>query len=599
MIEDYALIGNFESAALVSRDGSIDWLCFPRFDSPACFAALLGTADHGRWLLRPLRESTVARRYRPDTLVLETEHETTSGRVLVIDAMIPGAERPTVIRIVRGLEGKVTMTMELAIRFDYGSIVPWVTRDAFGGLKAVAGPEAVRLHTTARLSGVDMKTVAEFDVEEGQEVPFVLVWSPSHEESPRQVEFPDEAIERCTGLWREWISRCTYSGPHSDEVRRSLITLKALTYEPTGGMVAAPTTSLPEEIGGVRNWDYRYCWVRDSTFILYALLTAGFREEARRWQEWLLRAVAGTPSQLNLMYGLHGERRLTEIELDWLPGYEDSRPVRIGNAAYSQTQMDVFGELMDSFHVARSNGLTGEGTFSSWNIELHMVEYIAKNWQMPDNGIWEVRGDPQHFTHSKVMAWVAVDRAIRAVEQYGFDGPVEEWRKLAADIHKEVCDRGFDPQQESFTQVYGDPGLDASLLMLPLVGFLPAEDPRIQGTVAAIEKKLMVNGFVRRYVPAETDDGLAGDEGAFLACTLWYADNLCLQGRVEEARAIFDRVLAICNDVGLLAEEYDPIAKRQLGNFPQAFSHVALVNTAFNIAKAHVGPAVQRASPLS
>ena len=596
MIEDYAIIGNFQSAALVSREGSIDWLCFPRFDSPACFAKLLGTRDHGRWLIAPEGKSKASRAYRKDTLVLETEHVTESGRVLVIDAMIPGAERPTLIRLVRGLEGAVTMSMELIIRFDYGSIVPWVTRDAFGGLKAVAGPDTLRLHTTVPLKGADLKTLSEFLVRKGEEVPFVLLWSASHEESPRPVEFPGEAIDHCAALWHDWIAKCTYKGPYEDAVRRSLITLKALTFAPTGGIVAAPTTSLPEDIGGERNWDYRYCWVRDSTFILYAFLNAGFREEARSWQEWLIRAVAGTPSQLNLMYGLRGERRLTEIELDWLPGFEDSRPVRIGNGAYSQLQMDVFGELMDSFLVGRRSGLASDGPFNSWRIETHVVDFIEENWHKPDNGIWEVRGDRQHFTHSKVMSWVTVQRAVETIQEFGMKGPLAQWRNLAADIHADICKHGFNTELNTFTQSYGSRNVDASLLMLPIVGFLPATDDRIRGTVAAIEKELMVNGFVRRYATEHTDDGLRGDEGTFLACSLWYADNLCLQGRTGEAQEVFERVLAIRNDVGLLAEEYHSVAKRLTGNFPQAFSHVGLINTAFNLSRADVGPAKQRAT---
>jgi GH15 family glucan-1,4-alpha-glucosidase len=596
LIEDYALLGDCRSAALVSRGGSIDWLGFPRFDSPACFAALLGDANNGRWLLAPREPSTVRRAYREDTLVLETEHATATGRVLVVDVLLVETERPTLIRLVRGLEGVVPMSMELVIRFDYGSIVPWVTRDVFGVLKAVAGPESLRLQTTVPLKGADLKTVAELEVRAGDEVPFVLIWSRSHEEAPRRVEFPHEAIDGCAAFWRDWIAKCSYSGPHEEPVRRSLLTLKALTYRPTGGMVAAPTTSLPEEIGGVRNWDYRYCWVRDSTFILYALLTAGFREEARHWQEWLVRAVAGTPAQMNLMYGLHGERRLTELELPWLAGFEGSKPVRIGNAAHSQLQMDVFGELMDSFQLARRSGLAVDGPFNSWRIERHLVDFIAAHWREPDNGIWEVRGERQHFTHSKVMAWVTVERAIEAVEEFGLTGPADEWRKLAADIHAEVCERGFDRERGTFTQAYGSRNLDASLLLLPLVGFLPADDERIRGTVAAIEKELVVEGFVHRYSTSRTDDGLTGGEGSFLACTLWLADNLCLQGRVDEAQELFERVLAIRNDVGLLSEQYDPTSRRQLGNFPQAFSHVGLINTAFNLTRAAETPARQRAA---
>jgi len=585
-IEEYALLGNFLSAALVSRDGSIDWLCFPRFDSPACFAALLGTEDNGRWLVRPREFTSVKRRYREGTLILETEYETAEGTVRVTDAMIPYQPTPTLIRIVEGLTGNVPMSMELVIRFDYGSIVPWVTRDVFGGLKAIAGPDTVRLKTTADMFGEDLKTYANFTVGPGEAVPFVMTWSPSHADSPREVEDPMEVVDRTADFWLQWIGHCTYTGPWKDAVHRSLITLKALTFAQTGGMVAAVTTSLPEHLGGIRNWDYRYCWIRDSTFTLFALLTAGYREEARHWQEWLLRAVAGTPSQVNIMYGLRGERRLTEIELPWLNGYEDSRPVRIGNAAYSQVQMDVFGELLSSFHLGRSSGLQ---PMKSWRVESRLVDFIAQNWQQPDNGIWEVRGPRQHFTHSKVMAWVALNRAIQAVEKFGQEGPVEQWKKLARQIHAEVCKRGFDRKLGSFVQAYGSETVDASLLMLAMVGFLPASDPRIIGTVAAVQRELTRDGFVYRYLVDKTDDGLTGGEGAFLACSFWLADNLFLQERRAEAEEIFERVLAVRNDVGLLAEEYDPGLGRLLGNFPQAFSHVSLVNTAFNLSESDAG----------
>jgi len=593
-LEDYALLGNCQSAALVSSDGSIDWLCFPRFDSPACFAALLGDADNGRWMLRPREYLMVSRKYRQGTLILETEFRTAQGAVRIIDCMLPDVEVPTLIRMVEGIEGKVRMMMELVIRFDYGSIIPWVTRNPFGGVKAVAGPDTVRLRTTVPLTGQNLKTYADFEVSEAERIPFVMTWTPSHAATPSEIENPDEAITHCTSWWQEWISRCSYEGRYEDAVHRSLITLKALTYNRTGGMVAAPTTSLPEDLGGVRNWDYRYCWLRDSTFTLYSLLIAGYREEARGWKEWLLRAVAGTPSQVNVMYGLRGERRLTEFELPWLKGYEGSRPVRVGNGAHNQLQLDVFGELLDSFHVGRLTGLDTDK--ASWRVESKLVEFVEEAWKRPDSGIWEVRGPEQHFTHSKVMAWVAVDRAVKAVEQFGYEGPLERWKKVAAEMHAEICEKGFDAELGSFVQAYGSKTLDASLLLMALVGFLPADDARIKGTVNAIQKRLTRNGFVLRYSTSETADGLTGDEGAFIACTLWLADNLILQGRVEKAGEIFERVCSIRNDVGLLAEEYNTGLDRMVGNFPQAFSHVALINTAFNLAKTAVGPAEQRGS---
>ena len=596
-IEDYALIGNFHSAGLVSREGSLDWLCLPRFDSPAVFASLLGTPQNGRWVIQPREFTSSSRQYREGTLVLETDFETPSGRVRLVDSMIPGSNVPTLIRLVKGVEGSVLMTMELIMRFDYGSIVPWVTRNVFGGIKAIAGPDTLRLKSTAPLIGQQLKTISEFTVKEGQTVPFVMTWTPSHADSPREVENPEEAVDRCASFWREWIGRCIYGGPYKEAVHRSLITLKALTFQRTGGMVAAPTTSLPEKLGGVRNWDYRYCWIRDSTFTLYALLTAGYRDEARRWEEWLLHAVAGTPAQVNVMYGLRGERRLTEVELPWLSGFAGSKPVRIGNAAHSQLQLDVFGELIDSFHLGRLSGLQTNGQSASWRIESKLVEFIAKHWTEPDHGIWEVRGPQQHFTHSKVMSWVAIDRAIKAVEDYGYEGPVEEWKTLAETVRRQICDKGYDKDLASFTQAYGSKNLDAALLMLALVGFLPPDDPRIVGTVEAIRANLMHHGFVKRYRTHETDDGLPGGEGTFLACSFWFADNLYLQGRVDEATEIFERLLSIRNDVGLMAEEYDPVAGQMLGNFPQAFSHVSLINTAFNLSRTDPGPAERRRQP--
>ncbi len=588
-IEDYALIGDCQTAALVARDGSIDWLCFPRFDSGACFAALLGTPDHGRWLVAPAGEvREVRRRYRGGTLVLETDYETDDGAVTVVDFMPLRDEAPDLVRIVVGRRGRVAMRMELVIRFDYGSIVPWV-REAHRGISAIAGPDMLRLRTDVELKGVDLRTVAEFTVEEGQRVPFVLTWHPSHRPDPEAID-AEEALRETDRWWREWSDRCTAPGEWCEAVKRSLITLKALTYAPTGGIVAAPTTSLPEHIGGVRNWDYRYCWVRDATLTLYSLLNAGYHDEARAWCQWLLRAVAGSPAQMNIMYGLGGERRLTELELDWLPGYEGSRPVRIGNGAWNQHQLDIYGEVMDMLHLCRKAGLVDDG----WRVERALLDRLESNWREPDEGIWEVRGPRRHFTHSKMMAWVAFDRAVKAVEQYGLDGPVDRWRALRDSVHEQVCRDGFDAEVGAFVQSYGSKRLDASLLMMPLVGFLPADDPRVLGTVAAIERGLMSDGFVARYAPEPGVDGLPPGEGAFLPCTFWLADNYALQGRHAEARRVFEGLLAIRNDVGLLAEEYDPVAGRLVGNFPQAFSHIGLVNTAYNLASGVEGPAQDR-----
>jgi len=580
-IEDYALIGDTQTSALVGKDGSIDWLCLPRFDSGACFAALLGDAGHGRWSLAPADpRPLVRRRYRDATLVLETEFETPDGTVRLTDCMPPRDEAPDVVRVVEGLSGRVRMQMELVIRFDYGAIVPWVYRQD-GLLKAVAGPDALALQTDLELQGENFTTTADFTVEAGQKVPFVLTWYPSHRPLPRPSD-PVEAIEDTDAWWREWSARGTYEGPWRDAVQRSLITLKALTYGPTGGIVAASTTSLPEKIGGVRNWDYRYCWLRDATFTLYSLMLGGYDEEARSWRDWLLRAVAGTPSAMQIMYGAAGERRLTEMELNWLPGYEGSSPVRLGNAAVDQFQLDVYGEVMDALHQARCSGV--EAAADAWSLQRALMDFLESAWARPDEGIWEVRGPRRHFTHSKVMAWVAVDRAVKSVERFGLEGPVEGWRQLRARIHSEVCEEGWNNGRGSFTQYYGSRELDASLLMMAPVGFLPATDPRVRATVEAIERELCVDGFVLRYLPEATAvDGLPGDEGAFLACTFWLADNLSLLGRHEEAESLFERLLALRNDVGLLSEEYDPRAGRMLGNFPQAFSHVSLVNTAYNL----------------
>ena len=589
-IEDYGLIGDTQTAALVGRDGSIDWLCLPHFDSGACFAALLGEHRDGRWLIQPSTAVRASRRrYRPETLILETEFETDSGGVRLIDFMTPRRGEPDLVRIVEGLRGEVHMHMELIIRFDYGSIVPWM-RSMDGHLRAVAGPDALSLWTDVPTYGKDLTTQADFVVRAGERVPFLLMWHPSHTPSPAAFDLI-QALEDTHAWWTEWCHRCTYEGPWRDQVLRSLITLKALTFAPTGGIVAAPTTSLPESIGGVRNWDYRYCWLRDATYTLYALMIGGYTDEAAAWRNWLLRAVAGDPSTLQIMYGMHGERRLPELELPWLHGYEESRPVRVGNAAANQRQLDVYGEVMDALHLARRAGLPPDA--EAWALQLALMRHLESAWLEPDEGIWEVRGPRRHFTHSKVMAWVAFDRAVKAVERHGADGPVDRWRQLRTEVHEEVCDKGFDARRNTFTQYYGSEELDASLLMIPLVGFLPAADPRVAGTLTAIERELMWNGFIRRYVPKEHIDGLPGGEGAFVACTFWLADNYALQGRRDDAQRVFERLLGLCNDLGLLAEEYDPGAARQLGNFPQAFSHVMLINTARNLARER-GPAEER-----
>jgi GH15 family glucan-1,4-alpha-glucosidase len=578
-IEDYALIGDTHTAGLVSREGSIDWLCLPRFDSPACFAALLGDESNGRWLLGPagpVRE--VRRRYQGDTLVLETEYRTDDGVVRVVDCMPPRQSDPDVARVVEGLSGRVPMRMELTIRFDYGSIVPWVRR-LDGALHAVAGPDSVWLRTPVPVRGENWTTLADFTVAEGQRAPFMLTWHASHQPAPRRINAV-RSLGDTEAWWGEWASHIDYAGGWQDAVIRSLLTLKALTYAPTGGIVAAPTTSLPEQLGGVRNWDYRYCWLRDATFTLSALMLAGLTDEAKAWREWLLRAVAGQPRQMQILYGVAGERRITEQELDWLPGYQGSRPVRIGNAAVNQFQLDVYGEVMDTLHLGRHIGLETDETV--WDLQRALLEFLESKWRDPDEGIWEIRGPRRHFTHSKVMAWVALDRAIKAVELLGNEGPVDRWRALRRELHDEVCREGYDGERDSFVQFYGGDHLDASLLLVPLVGFLPADDPRVKGTVAAIQRELMVDGLVHRYPPegSQSVDGLPAGEGTFLACTFWLADNLALMGRREEAQAIFERLLTLRNDVGLLAEEFDPASGRLLGNFPQAFSHVALINTA-------------------
>lgn len=591
-IEDYALIGDTRTAALVGNNGSIDWLCVPRFDSPACFAALLGKPENGRWLLAPACPvKRVHRRYRDQTLVLDTEFETETGSVLVTDFMPHPhlAGQVDIIRLVQGRSGCVPMHLEMILRFGYGTIVPWVRRREYG-LRAVAGPDAVRFQSPVNLFNRDFTTVADFEIEAGQMLPFRFTWLPSHDYGPRVGDVEDD-LENCQAWWHDWASRCTVEGPWREQVVRSLIVLKALTYSPSGGIVAAPTTSLPEQIGGSRNWDYRFCWIRDATLTLDALAGSGFIQEARAWRQWLLRAVAGMPSQLQIMYGVDGERRLPESEIDWLQGYEGSRPVRIGNEAHHQLQLDVYGEIMDTFHEERIHGLAPLD--DTWRLQRLLVRGVEEDWQKPDSGIWEMRGPPRHFTYSKVMAWVAVDRAIKAVEMYRRDGPVERWRELRQRIHDDVIRNGYDARRNTFVQAYGWDTLDASLLMIPLVGFLPRDDPRIIGTVEAVQKELCRDGLVMRYLTDRSADGLEGDEGAFLACSFWLVDALCLLDRRQEASELFQHLLSLCNDVGLLAEEYDVAARRQVGNYPQAFSHVALVNAANNLTNVH-GPARRR-----
>jgi GH15 family glucan-1,4-alpha-glucosidase len=581
-IENYALIGDLQAAALVERGGSIDWLCFPRFDSGACFASLLGNEENGRWLLAPLRGGTPTRRYLHDTMVLETTWETPDGVVRVFDFMPPRGKAPDVVRIVEGVSGSVRMRSELVIRFDYGHVVPWVRRED-GGRIAVAGPDALSFRTPAPTRGERMRTVSELTVEEGQRVPFVLTWYPSHEPSPGKID-AELALAETESFWRDWNARCKVPLPAEwrDLLHRSLMVLKTLTYAPTGGIVAAPTTSLPEFIGGVRNWDYRYCWLRDATLTLLALLQADHVDEALDWRSWLLRAVAGDPADLQIMYGVGGERRLTELELRWLAGYEGSRPVRIGNAASEQLQVDVYGEVMDALYQARAHGLAEERT--AWQLQKTLLRYLDRMWQEPDEGIWEIRGERRHFVHSKVMAWVAFDRAVRSVEEHGLDGPVDQWRAARDEIHAQVCDRGYDASLGSFVQSYGSAQLDASLLLVPLVGFLPADDPRVAGTIAAVERELVEDGFVLRYrTHADGVDGLPPGEGVFLPCSFWLVDCYELIGRHDDAHRLFERLVGLANDVGLLSEEYDPRAERLVGNFPQAFTHLALVNTAFNV----------------
>jgi GH15 family glucan-1,4-alpha-glucosidase len=578
-IEDYALIGNTHTAALVGRNGSIDWLCLPRFDSGACLAALLGNENHGCWRIAPAEEPQhVTRRYRPDTLVLETEFATGSGAVRLTDAMPVGNEATNVVRIVEGVRGRVPMRMLLVLRPDYGSVLPWV-RSIDHRWEAIAGPDAFSLWADAEMQGKDLTTVAEFEVAEGQTVAFELRWWHSHLPAGARVD-PRRAIAETADWWSNWARGNSYEGEWPDAVGRSLLTLKAMTYAPTGGIVAAPTSSLPEKIGGVRNWDYRYCWLRDASFSLNALVAAGYHDEAAAWRDWLLRAVAGDPSKLQIMYGLRGERRLQEYEVPWLPGYENSEPVRIGNAAHAQFQLDVYGEVTSAIHRARLAGLHPEE--HTWQIQRAILDYLGDAWHKPDDGIWEMRGEPRHFTHSKVMAWVAFDRAVEGATKFGLDGPIDRWRAERDRIHTEVCARGFSRQKHSFAQEYGTDRIDASLLMLPLVGFLPADDARIQGTIRAVERELLVDGFVLRYRTEQASDAeqLPPGEACFLLCTFWLASVYALSGRHADARGVFERVLSVRNDVGLLAEEYRTDSRRLLGNFPQAISHVGLINAA-------------------
>jgi GH15 family glucan-1,4-alpha-glucosidase len=591
-IEDYGLIGDTQTAALVARDGSIDWLCFPRFDSGACFAALLGHPRHGRWRIMPGDDiRSVTRRYRGPSLILETEFTTATGIVRLIDFMPIRGTEPDVVRIVEGVAGEVPMQMELIVRFDYGSIIPWVKRvdDLW---TATAGPDSLSLKTPVTLEGVNFATRADFTVKPGDRVPFVLTWAPSHQ-APRALADPFGALEDTLEWWDDWVKAFSYEGPWKEQVLRSAITLKGLTFAPTGGIVAAATTSLPEKIGGVRNWDYRFCWLRDATFTLYSLINCGFMTEAAAWRNWLLRAAAGDPAKLQTMYGAAGERRLPEMLLEWLPGYEGSRPVRIGNAAVKQFQLDVYGEVIDALHVARHAGL--EPDVSAWELEKVILDFVEKAWREPDEGIWEVRGPQRHFVHSKVLAWVAFDRSIKSAEKFGLEGPVDRWQQVRQEIHDDVCANGYNEALGTFTQYYGSTDVDASLLQIPLVGFLPCTDRRVRDTIATVERELYEDGFLHRYrTRGDGDvDGLPEGEGAFLACSFWLADVYELQGRHDEAHALFERLLSLTNDLGLLAEEVDVRTGRQLGNFPQAFSHVSLINTARNLINTH-GPARER-----
>ncbi|RXH19043.1 glycoside hydrolase family 15 protein [Bradyrhizobium guangzhouense] len=594
-IEDYALIGDCETAALVGRNGSIDWLCWPAFDSDACFAAILGTPENGRWLIAPSEDVTsISRRYLGDTLILETRFETEGGTVALVDFMPPRGKASDIVRLVRGVNGTVKMRMELIIRFGFGTNIPWVRRIDHS-LLAVAGQDMTVLRSPIETRGEDLTTIAEFEIKAGETVPFVLTYGPSHLDPPERID-PDVALQETEKFWKEWSSRSTHDGEYRDLVMRSLITLKALTFGPTGGIVAAPTTSLPEKLGGSRNWDYRFCWLRDATFTLLALMNSGYTDEALAWHNWLLRAAAGAPANMQIMYGIWGQRRLLEWEASWLDGYEGAKPVRIGNAAHAQLQLDVYGELIDAFHQARMAKLQLDDE-ATWALECAVLNHLAEVWDHPDHGIWERRGQPRHYVFSKVMTWVAFDRAIKSAETFGFKAPLLHWRALREAIHRDVCNRGFDAEENAFVESYGSKMLDASVLLLPGVGFLPAHDSRIRGTIAAVEKHMMRDGFVLRHDPREVSEETQPVEGAFLACTLWLADAHVLAGDLDRAQALFDRIAGLANDVGLLAEEYDPVARRQAGNFPQALTHIALINTAHNLSAArHASekPAMQR-----
>jgi GH15 family glucan-1,4-alpha-glucosidase len=581
LIEDYALLSNLHTAALVHRRGSIDWCCFPRFDSDACFAALLGHREHGRWVVSPSNGGEARRRYREGSLVLETEWETGEGRIRVIDFMPPRGDPPDIFRIVEGVSGCVSVRSELVIRFGYGRIIPSL-RGLDGAQVAAAGPDALVLRTPVATGVENAATVSTFEVGAGERVPFTLTWFPSHTDLPVAAD-AEAALRETEAFWREWSSRCGYTGPYRDAVLESLIVLKGLTYRPTGGIVAAPTTSLPEWPGGERNWDYRYCWLRDATLTLLAFVHAGYLDEAREWRAWLLRAVAGDPDDIQIMYGVAGERRLPEWVVEWLPGFEDSRPVRVGNAAAAQEQLDVYGQVTDALYQARKKNVGA--SLPAWELGRHVLGLLEQRWREPDEGIWEVRGPRRHFTHSKVMAWVAFDRGIKLCEEFGREGPLERWRAIRDEIHAQVCREGWNDELGSFTQFYGSAQLDASLLLLPKVGFLRPEDPRIRGTLDAVRKQLSADGFLLRYEPEEAIDGLSAGEGTFLPCSFWLVDALVLDGRHDEAAELFERLLGVRNDVGLLAEEYDPAERRLLGNFPQAFSHIALVSSAFNLAR--------------
>lgn len=594
LIEDHGLIGDLHTAGLVDRDGTIDWLCVPRFDSPACFAALIGTAENGYWRIAPEGAGNAdRRRYRGDTLILEHEWDTASGTVRIIDFMPPSGGLHDVVRIVEGVSGQVTVHSELRLRFDYGSCVPWVHRADDGQVVGIAGPDAVALRADVPTHGLALTTHATATVSAGERVSFVMTWFPSHDPIPEPVN-ANETLESTEDFWEQWSGQCTYDGHHRDAVMRSLLTLKALTYQPTGGIVAAPTTSLPEDIGGIRNWDYRYCWLRDSSFTLDALIRSGYTAEAGAWRDWLLRAIGGNPDQLKIMYSVTGERRLPEYELDWLAGYEQSGPVRVGNAAAEQLQIDVYGEVMDTLSRARAHGLTLEQHV--WAMQEYMLSHLEQRWSEPDEGIWEIRGKRRHFVHSKVMAWVAADRMVRTIEAHGLSGQLDRWKALRAEIHADVLAKGFDADRNTFTQSYGEPVLDAALLQIPIVGFLPPSDPRVVGTVDAVVDDLCTDdGLVLRYRTEHSVDGLPGDEGAFLACSFWLVEALYLIGRREQAKALYERLLSLRNDLGLLAEEFDPRINRMVGNFPQALSHIPLVTAAFLLSETMSGPATGHA----